>query len=139
MNMHSPTPTTRREFLSKQAMGLGTVALASLLQQENLLATPPSIPRGQQRFDLAPKQPHFAPKAKSMISLFMHGGPAHMDLTDPKPELSRMDGKSYQGDIQYSFIKRASKRLFGFTLEIQEAWQMRHGDFRTAAEHRGHR
>ena len=94
-------------------MGLGTVALATLLQQENLLATPASIPRGQQRFDLLPKKPHFAPKAKAMISLFMHGGPAHMDLTDPKPELSRLDGKSYQGDIQYSFIKRASKRLFG--------------------------
>jgi hypothetical protein len=58
-----------------------------------------------------------------MISLFMHGGPAHMDLTDPKPELQRMNGKTYQGDIQYSFIKRASKRLLG------SRWKFRkHGE-----------
>ncbi|MFP6620061.1 MAG: DUF1501 domain-containing protein, partial [Pirellulaceae bacterium] len=48
-----------------------------------------------------------------MISLFMHGGPAHMDLTDPKPELQRMNGKTYQGDIQFSDFKRGSKRLMG--------------------------
>ena len=104
---------SRREFLSRHVLGLGSVALATLLQQDNLLATPANVPRGRASYDLLPKQPHFAPRAKSMISLFMHGGPAHMELTDPKPELTRMDGKTFQGDIAYSFIKRASKRLLG--------------------------
>ena len=104
---------SRREFLSRHVLGLGSVALATLLQQDKLLATPANVPRGPASYDLLPKQPHFAPRARSMISLFMHGGPAHMELTDPKPELTRMDGKTFQGDISYSFIKRASKRLMG--------------------------
>ncbi|HVJ86817.1 MAG TPA: DUF1501 domain-containing protein, partial [Caulifigura sp.] len=49
----------------------------------------------------------------AMISLFMHGGPSHMDLTDPKPELTRLDGKDYSGEITYSFVNRASKSLLG--------------------------
>ncbi|GIS58465.1 MAG: hypothetical protein CM1200mP2_06900 [Planctomycetaceae bacterium] len=106
-------PVSRREFLSRHVLGLGSVALATMLQQDKLLATPANVPRGPASYDLLPKQPHFAPRAKSMISLFMHGGPAHMELTDPKPELTRLHGKTYQGDIAYSFIKRASKRLLG--------------------------
>jgi len=78
-----------------------------------LLATPPAVPRGEQSFDLAPKQTHHTPKAKAMISLFMHGGPSHMDLTDPKPELTRLDGKEYSGDVHYSFANEASRNLFG--------------------------
>jgi Protein of unknown function (DUF1501). len=48
-----------------------------------------------------------------MISLFMHGGPSHVDLLDPKPGLTRGHGKEYAGDITYSFVNRASKKLFG--------------------------
>jgi hypothetical protein len=48
-----------------------------------------------------------------MISLFMHGGPSHVDLLDPKPELTRAHGKDYPGEVGYSFINRASKTLFG--------------------------
>lgn len=92
-------------------MGIGSVALAWLLQQEQLLGTPPSMPRGEMTHDLRPRAPHFAPKATAMISLFMHGGPSHIDLTDPKPELTRRDGQDYPGDIQYSFVNRASKKL----------------------------
>ena len=94
-------------------MGIGTVALGWLLNRDKLLATPPAVPRGEQSFDLTPKQPHHTPKAQAMISLFMHGGPSHMDLTDPKPELQRMNGKTYQGDIQFSDFKNGSKRLMG--------------------------
>jgi hypothetical protein len=117
-DMTDPQPTetpqsSRREFLSQHVLGIGSVALATMLKQENLLATPANVPRGQTTYDLLPKQTHFEPRAKAMISLFMHGGPAHMELTDPKPELTRLDGKTFQGDIAYSFIKRASKRLLG--------------------------
>ena len=96
-----PPIRSRREFLAQNAMGMGSIALATLLRDDKLLATPANVPRGQQVFDLSPKQPHFDAQARSMISLFMHGGPAHMDLTDPKPELQRMNGKTYQGDVEY--------------------------------------
>src|SRR2546427_9454428 len=66
---------TRRHFLARNAMGIGSVALAWLLREENLLATPPNMPRGQQSFDLKPKSPQLRPRARAMISLFMHGGP----------------------------------------------------------------
>lgn len=48
-----------------------------------------------------------------MISLFMHGGPSHVDLLDPKPELSRKSGAEYDGEVVFSFVNRASKKLFG--------------------------
>ena len=48
-----------------------------------------------------------------MISLFMHGGPSHVDLLDPKPELTKHHGNDYAGDVVYSFVNRASKKLFG--------------------------
>ena len=48
-----------------------------------------------------------------MISLFQHGGPSHIDLTDPKPELTRHSGSDYDGAVQFSFVNEASKKLFG--------------------------
>jgi len=102
----------RREFLMQNAMGLGGVALAWLLQKENLLAAP-HMPRANPAFDMLAKPPHAPPRARAMISLFMHGGPSHVDLFDPKPELSKRDGQDYQGEIVYSFANRASKRLLG--------------------------
>jgi hypothetical protein len=114
---------TRREFLSQHAMGIGSVALAYLLQQEQAAATPKKVPREAPTFDLAPKQPHFAPRAKAMISLFQHGGPSHVDLTDPKPELTRLDGTDYAGEIGYSFVNEASKRLMGTKWEFAKHGQ----------------
>ena len=52
---------SRREFLSRHVLGIGSVALATMLKQENLLATPANVPRGQTTYDLRPKQTHFAP------------------------------------------------------------------------------
>ena len=94
-------------------MGIGSVALPWLLNEENLLATPPNIPRGPQSFDLKPKPPQFRPRARAMISLFMHGGPSHIDLFDPKPELTKRSGEDYAGEITFSFVDRATKKLFG--------------------------
>lgn len=114
---------TRRQFLAHNAMGVGSMALAWLLQQENLLATPTKIPQAQQTFDMKPKSPPHAPHANAMISLFMHGGPAHMDLLDPKPELTKYSGTEYADDVQFSFVNRASKTLFGSPWRFQK-----HGD-----------
>ncbi len=103
---------TRRHFLQTSALGMGSVALASLLAEQNLLAAP-HMPKDNPKFDLTAKAPHAQPKAKAMISLFMHGGPAHMDLLDPKPELTKHSGTDFNGEIVYSFANRASKKLFG--------------------------
>lgn len=113
---------SRRRFLARNAMGVGSVALAWLLREEHLLGTPPDMPRGPRSFDLRPKAPALVPRAKAMISLFMHGGPSHMDLLDPKPELTKRSGQDYAGEVTFSFVDRASKKLFG------SPWQFkRHG------------
>ena len=80
---------TRRHFFSRCSMGLGSVALASLMD-ERLLGNP-----------FAPMQSHFSPKAKNVIYLFMAGGPSHLDLFDWKPELKKRHGQ----DIPKSFLE----------------------------------
>lgn len=94
-------------------MGVGMFALASLLANDKLLAKPKNVRLNPETFDLFPKQPAEPARAKAMISLFQHGGPSHMDLLDPKPELNRLDGKTYEGEVGFSFIKRATKQLKG--------------------------
>src|SRR5688572_1183527 len=121
--MKPTLPYSRRQFLQRNAMGIGTVALAWLLREKKLLGTPAAVPRTPQSFDLKPKVSSRGGRARAMISLFMHGGPSHIDLFDPKPELSRRSGEDYPGDITYSFVDRASKKLFG------SPWQFKqHGD-----------
>src|SRR6185295_7253144 len=93
---------SRRQFLRRAGFGLGSIALASLLKDDGLLAAPVKPPVvGPVSFDLLPKQPHFQPKAKAMISLYMMGGPSQMDLFDPKPMLSKYDGQVFPGEIKY--------------------------------------
>jgi len=87
--------TTRRHFFSRCAMGLGGIALASLMN-ERLLGAPAALPN-----PMAPKQPHFAPKAKNIIYLFMAGGPSQLELFDYKPKLLELNGKP----IPQSFIE----------------------------------
>jgi Uncharacterized protein conserved in bacteria len=82
-------PLTRREMLTQSGVGFGMLALAALLGEETARAEPPN--------PLAPKKPHFAPKAKRVIFLFMHGGPSQVDTFDPKPLLTRDHGKPYSG------------------------------------------
>jgi hypothetical protein len=93
MNLHYPcgklpTFVSRRDALFRIGCGLGGIGLASLLKHENLLAAEPA------GYTLDPKQPHFAPHAKSVIFIFLGGGPSHHDMFDPKPELQRFHGKS---------------------------------------------
>jgi len=89
--------TTRRHFFSRCAMGLGGIALASLMNDRLLGAQPPAaLPN-----PMAPKQPHFAPKAKNIIYLFMAGGPSQLELFDYKPKLLELNGKP----IPQSFIE----------------------------------
>src|ERR1051326_3832304 len=87
-------PTTRREFLSRAGGGFGLLALAALLDRDGLLAAASTLlPFNGSTNPLAPRPPHFAPRVRSVIFLFMSGGPSHVDLFDPKPELIRLAGQ----------------------------------------------
>lgn len=83
-------PVTRRGFLNRTGAGLGTIALAALLNQQTSAG---ATGTGSQETPLAPKKPHFAAKAQRVVFLFMSGGPSHVDLFDPKPELARLAGQ----------------------------------------------
>jgi hypothetical protein len=93
----SPPPIyrTRRDFLRRVGNGFGLLALAGLLEQEGLLVG--SARAAEAANPLAPKQSHFPAKAKSVIWLFMNGGPSHVDTWDYKPELARRDGQELKG------------------------------------------
>jgi hypothetical protein len=82
---------TRRHFFRECGVGLGSMALASLLRQDTQAATPPRAP--EVRNPLAPKPPHFLPKAKAVIFLFMAGGPSQFEMFEPKPELQKYHGE----------------------------------------------
>ena len=105
--------STRRDFLSTTASGLGMLAVASLLQKEGLLAAPGEIGANP----LAPKPPHFAPKAKNCIFIFMAGAPSQIDLFDPKPKLNELNGQplpeSLVEKVRFAFIQKESAVLMG--------------------------
>src|SRR5438093_1429530 len=112
--MPRPHLCSRRHFLHANGFGLGSLALAYLLERDGLLAAPvkPEL-FGQARYDLTPKRPHFQPRAKAMISMFMMGGPSQMDLFDPKPMLTKYDGQKFPGEIKYDNLAQASAKVFG--------------------------
>src|SRR2546422_1110909 len=85
-SMYSKVGVSRREMLFRCANGFGGLALAGLLAGKHAAASTPN--------PLAPRTPHFAPKAKSVIFLFMDGGPSQMDTFDPKPRLEKESGQS---------------------------------------------
>jgi hypothetical protein len=78
---------TRRWFFEQCSVGLGAIALGMLFRQQGLSATPDS------NHPLAPRPPHFKPRAKRVIYLFQAGGPSHLELFDNKPELAKWDTK----------------------------------------------
>ncbi len=110
--MHPPHfQTDRRNFLATNAMSLGSVALAWLLQRE-LAAEESSRPELVPRtFSLEPKTPPRPATARAMISLWMQGGPSHIDLFDPKPLLKQYDGQTFPGEIKYDNAAQASSKV----------------------------
>jgi hypothetical protein len=88
--------TTRRQFFSRCGMGLGSIALASLLGENFFAADTPKLVN-----PFAPKPPHFKARAKNIIYLFMAGGPSQLELFDYKPKLVELNGQP----IPQSFIE----------------------------------
>ena len=103
---------TRRHWIAQQSLGLGSLAFA-WLQSQTAKAEPPKPNLEVPSFDITPKVPAARPQATAMISMFMQGGPSHIDMFDPKPELNRLHMKTYTGDIKYDNAGEASSKLFG--------------------------
>lgn len=99
--MDRHTISSRRHFLATQTMSLGGVALAWLLQDDAARAAPAQPALEPPKFDLLPKPTRRPPQATAMISFLMQGGPSHVDLFDPKPELTKRDGQKIPGEIKY--------------------------------------
>ena len=87
---HVQRAQSRREFLLRAGGGFGALALSYLLRDESLFA---GTGAGKSAASLDPKEPHFPARARSVIFLFMEGGPSHIDLFDYKPKLNEMAGK----------------------------------------------
>ena len=92
MSVHDHNPQlehhflTRRQLLNRVGMGFGSLALGQLLGAGSAEAAPLN--------PLAVRSPRFVPKAKRVVHLFMNGGPSHVDTFDPKPMLTKHDGKA---------------------------------------------
>jgi hypothetical protein len=103
---------SRRHFLYGSALSLAPLGLAWLLKRDQVRADAPPKPEIEpQTFDLLPKTPHFAPKAKAMISIFLVGGPSQIDLFDPKPALVKLDGQDFPGEVKYDNPAQASRKV----------------------------
>ncbi len=109
---------TRRHFFRDCGVGVGATALAALLARDT---------RAKERTDpLAPKKPHFAPKAKAVIFLFMAGAPSQLELFEPKPKLNELSGQkvpeSFTQGKRFAFIKGDAK-LLGSKRKFEKAGQ----------------
>lgn len=102
---------SRRHFVRANAFGLGGTALAWLLSREKLMAEPVRPELERRTFDLTPKPPQFPARARAMISIFMIGGPSHMDLFDPKPKLQEYAGRPFPGELKFDNVGQASSKV----------------------------
>src|SRR5688572_25727704 len=91
------TPVSRRDLFRRAGAGFGMLALAQLLDREGLLANSAAAATGQPINPLAPKPSHFPSKAKSVIWLFMNGGPSQVDTWNYRPELEKRNGQELEG------------------------------------------
>jgi Protein of unknown function (DUF1501) len=103
---HARLTRTRREFVRDAFCGFGGLALASMLQEEQA--------RAGSSDPLGPKSPHLPAKARSVIFLFMAGGPSHLETFDPKPLLNQLNGQPRPkefGEAKYQFVQRDARLL----------------------------
>ena len=110
---------SRRRLLQAGAFSLAPLALSTLLDSQESRAEPLKPALEREQHSLAAKTPHSEPRATAMISLFMQGGPSHMDLLDPKPLLTRMDGQNFPGQVKYDDVGAASPKILGSPWKFQ--------------------
>jgi hypothetical protein len=105
----------RREFLGQAATGLGSIALASLLGEQGLLAEEkaPWSPEIRPEAPLAPRPPHFAPKATRVLLIFCSGAVSHIDTFDYKPELVKRSGQPMPGQNKLVTFQGENGNLAG--------------------------
>src|SRR5436190_3759733 len=117
---------TRRDFLVSTARGVGGLAFATLLAKDGLLAaekkgTAPGFN------PLAPKAPHFAAKAKRCIFIYMEGGVSQLDLFDPKPKLTELNGQkmpdSLTRNVRFAFLRKDTARLLASPYQFRRYGQ----------------
>ncbi len=107
---HQSIHLSRRGFLTSTSSGVGLLALASMLKEEQARADEPNNP-------LAPKPSHFSPKAKACICIYLEGAPSQLDLFDPKPKLNELHGdklpESMTRNVRFAFIQKEGARILG--------------------------
>ncbi len=108
-------PMSRRRMLQNAATGFGSAALMWMLNQERGRAETLAPAGG---FDLKPKKPDFPPRVKSVIYLYMGGGPSTVDMWDPKPLLAKYDGKEAPMHLE-------GRRLNGSQIVMASPWQFK--------------
>jgi hypothetical protein len=123
---------SRRDFLTTSASGIGLAALACLLQADGLLA---AESRPEDANPLTPRRPHFAPKARACICIYLEGAPSQLDLFDPKPKLNLLNGQklpdSMTKKVRFAFIQKEGARLLGSPRKFKKHGQcgMEFSDF----------
>jgi len=119
---HLQPTQSRREFLARAGCGFGALALADLMAADALRAPGPGA---DAMSPLAPKRPHFRPRARSVIFLFMEGGPSHLDTFDPKPLLQRLAGQPIPAS--YGEVITAMGEFRSPILPSKRSWKQ-HGE-----------
>ena len=108
---HELSLRNRRDFLTTSANGVGLLALASMLQQEGRLGAAPAAD------PMLPRMPHFAPKAKNCICIYLEGAPSQLDLWDPKPKLNELHGQklpeSFTKNVRFAFLQKETATVLG--------------------------
>jgi hypothetical protein len=113
-------PTSRREFLRRAGCGFGAVALAALMQEKVLAASPTAGAA-------IPKLPHTPGRAKNVFFLFMEGGPSHLDTFDYKPLLNELAGQKLPPSFKDAHSLRWAKQRTASRLQanLEAAWTKR--------------
>jgi hypothetical protein len=117
MPLENHLPLSRRQWLSRMGTGFGALGLATVLADAGLVGGT-SVQAAGRPSPLAVKPPHFAPRAKRVIFLFMNGGPSHVDTFDPKPALVKHAGQK-PGDLAKDY-PRATGKLFPSPFKFQK-------------------
>jgi hypothetical protein len=99
---------TRREFLWQTHAGFTGLALSTLLAEDGFFPRARAAEGAEEHNPLAPRAPHFAAKAKSVIFLFMYGGPSQVDLFDPKPLLNEKNGQSIDIEVRKNAVGKGT-------------------------------